>query len=117
MASVAELEAGLISARTKAPLAPAKARGRKLGGVRSTKLTDAARALGRDIIAQQAADKAADYAPVIRELQAVGVPSLSGIAAALTERGIPTPGAQGTWQAVQVGRVACESEVASEIAG
>jgi DNA invertase Pin-like site-specific DNA recombinase len=76
MASVAELEAGLISARTKAALAAAKARGRKLGGVRSTKLTDAARAMGRDIITKRAADRAADYAPVIREIQAAGTTSL-----------------------------------------
>jgi DNA invertase Pin-like site-specific DNA recombinase len=91
MASVAGLEAGLISARTKAALAAAKARGRKLGGVRSTKFTDAARAWGRGIITKRAADKAADYAPVIREIQAAGTTSLLGIAAALTERGIATP--------------------------
>jgi hypothetical protein len=34
--------------------------------------------------------RAADVAPVIRELQAAGT-SLRGIAAALAERGIPTP--------------------------
>jgi DNA invertase Pin-like site-specific DNA recombinase len=105
MASVAELEAGMISARTKAALAAAKARGQRLGGVRSTKLTDEARAMGRSVISKRAADKAADYAPVIRELEASGVTSLAGIAAALNERGIPTASGQGTWQAVQVGRV------------
>jgi hypothetical protein len=77
----------------------------KLGGVRSTKLTDEARALGRSVIAKRAVDKAADYAPVIREIQATGVTSLTGIAAALNERGIPTASGQGAWQAVQVGRV------------
>ena len=105
MACVAELEGGLISARTKAALAAAKARGVELGRVQSKKLTDEARALGRTAIAKRTADKAADYAPVIREIQAAGTTSLSGIAAALTERGIPTPRARGTWQAVQVCRV------------
>jgi hypothetical protein len=33
-----------------------------------------------------------DLAPVIAELQAAGVTSLNGIAAALDERHIPTPG-------------------------
>lgn len=105
MASVAELEAGMISARTKAALAAAKARGQKLGGVRSTKLTNEARAMGRSILAKRATDKAADYAPIIRELQVAGVTSLGGIAAALNERGIPTVSGRGTWQAVQVSRV------------
>jgi hypothetical protein len=90
---------------TKAALAAARARGQKLGGVRSTKLTDEARAMGRRVLAQRATDKAADYAPVIRELQTAGVTSLGGIAAALNERGIPTASGRGTWQAVQVSRV------------
>jgi DNA invertase Pin-like site-specific DNA recombinase len=46
MAAVAELEAGMISARTKAALAAAKRRGKKLGGDRGAKLTAKARAAG-----------------------------------------------------------------------
>jgi Recombinase len=51
----------------------------------------------------QADRRAADVAPVVRELQAAGL-SLRGIAADLTARGIPTPQG-GAWSAVQVSRV------------
>jgi DNA invertase Pin-like site-specific DNA recombinase len=43
MAAVAELEAGMISSRTKAALAAAKARGKKLGGNRGVELSETAR--------------------------------------------------------------------------
>src|SRR5690242_12898197 len=43
MVAVAELEAGMISARTKAALAAAKRRGTKLGGDRGARLTRKAR--------------------------------------------------------------------------
>ena len=85
--------------------AAAKARGQKLGGVRRRKLTDAARAITRSIIAKRAADKAAHYAPVIRGIKAAGITSLVGIAAPFRARGIPTTGGPGTWQAVLVGEV------------
>lgn len=39
MVAVAELEAGMISARTKAALAAAKKRGKKLGGNRGVRPT------------------------------------------------------------------------------
>jgi hypothetical protein len=48
---------------------------------------------------------AADLAPVIAELQAAGITSLKGIAAALEERHVPTPGGSGHWPATQVRRV------------
>jgi DNA invertase Pin-like site-specific DNA recombinase len=105
MASVAELEAGMISVRTKAALAAAKARGVKLGGERSTKLDNDARAAGRAVIAERAAGRAADLAPVVRELRAAGVTSLRAIAAALNKRGIPTAAGSGQWHAAQVSRV------------
>jgi hypothetical protein len=41
-------------------------------------------------------------APIVRELQAAGVTSLVGIAAAFNERRIPTATGRGTWHAVQV---------------
>jgi hypothetical protein len=48
---------------------------------------------------------AADLAPVIAELQAAGIRSLNGIAAALEERGVPTPAGGGHWHAAQVSRL------------
>jgi DNA invertase Pin-like site-specific DNA recombinase len=99
MASVAELEAGLISTRTKAALTAAKARGKKLGGFRGDHLSDETRALGRQARKTRADARAADLAPVIAELQAAGVTSRRGIAAALNERGIQTPLGKGEWQA------------------
>ena len=66
---------GAMKLLTKAGLAAAKA---------SAKLTDEARAMGRSVLAKRATDKAADYAVVIRELQAAGVTSLGGIARAST---------------------------------
>jgi hypothetical protein len=44
-------------------------------------------------------------APILKELQAAGITSLNGIAAALGERRIPTPAGSGHWQATQVARV------------
>jgi hypothetical protein len=41
----------------------------------------------------RANQNAADLAPIIAELQASGITSLNDIAAALNERGVPTPGA------------------------
>lgn len=105
MAAVAELEAGLISTRTKAALAAAKERGKKLGGNRGVKLSADAQASGRAAQAARAAARGQDLAPVIEELQAAGVVSLEGIARALQERGIPTARGGTRWAATQVSRV------------
>jgi hypothetical protein len=48
---------------------------------------------------------ATDLAPVVAELQAAGITSLNGIAAALNERHIPTPRGSGHWYAAQVSRL------------
>lgn len=104
MAAVAQLEAGMISARTKAALAAAKKRGTKLGGNRGVKLTAKVRAMGSAATARKAAQRAADVLPVIGELQAAGAASLRAIAAGLNERGIPTA-QDGQWTATQVSRV------------
>lgn len=105
MMAVAELEAGMISARTKAALAAAKARGKKLGGDRGSRLSAKARAAGRAAVAGHAAARARDLAATIADLQQGGASTLRAIAAELNSRKIPTARGQGTWSAVQVSRV------------
>lgn len=102
MAAVAELEAGLISARTKAALAAAKARGQQLGGNRGFTLSDEAKALGRHEQSLHADRRARDLAPLLLKLRAEGVSSPTEIARALTGQGIPTARGGAIWSAPQV---------------
>lgn len=104
MAMVAEEERRMISARTKAALAAAKARGTVLGGFRGRAITKAAGEAGRAAQTARMAGRVSDLAPVLAEIRAAGTESLSGIAAALNARGIPAPRG-GTWTATQVRRV------------
>src|SRR6266851_1937280 len=105
MVAVAELEAGMISARTKAALAAAKKRGKKLGGNRGVKPTAKMRARSTAVLQQRADARAADIGPTVKALQAAGATSLRAIAAGLNEQGIPTARGVGKWSAVQVARV------------
>jgi DNA invertase Pin-like site-specific DNA recombinase len=105
MAMVAEEERRMISTRTKAALAAAKARGTKLGGNRGVKPTAKMREQAKAVRQQRADVRAADIAPTVKALQAAGATSLRAIAAKLNEQGIPTARGQGVWSAVQVARV------------
>lgn len=49
--------------------------------------------------------RATEIMPIIRGIQASGITSASGIAAALNHRGVPTVQGGAWWQAVQVQRV------------
>jgi DNA invertase Pin-like site-specific DNA recombinase len=106
MAAVAELEAGLISQRTKAALKAAKARGVVLG--RPENATPEGRKLGAQNSAQSrrttAHAKAMDRLPHIQQIQIEGVEAFSAIARILNNRGIPAPKG-GKWQGIQVKRV------------
>ena len=105
MAMVAEEERRAISARTKAALAAAKARGVKLGGrADSLKNTEVGRQRAKEVRQGKAAARANDLGPVIEAIRAEGIASATGIAKALNERGIPAPRG-GKWQAVQVQRL------------
>jgi DNA invertase Pin-like site-specific DNA recombinase len=110
MASVAELEAGLIASRTKAALAAAKARGVKLGGNRGTTISKEARATGRAAQAARSKARAADLAPVMARLKDAGVTTLVAIAQALTDSQIPTARGGTVWSPTQVSRVLARME-------
>lgn len=96
-AALAEKERALISARTKAALAAAKARGTRLGNPQLA----AAQPLGTASGRAKAARFAQGIMPVIRDAQTAGATSLRQIAAVLNSRGIPTARG-GTWAATQV---------------
>ncbi len=82
MANVAELEAGLVSERTKAALAAAKARGVRLGRHGAEVLAPKYR--------EEARQRAKQLEPIITELRGEGL-SLAGVARKLNERKEPTP--------------------------
>jgi len=104
MALVARQERQAISRRTKEALAVAKARGVRLGNPngaaafrRAGKGTGAAIAA----VSANATARADQLRPVIQRLQAGGVASLGGLAAALNDEGILTPRG-GRWHASSV---------------
>ncbi|MGW8787130.1 recombinase family protein [Heyndrickxia sporothermodurans] len=106
MAVVAEEEARMISTRTKAALAAAKARGVKLGGYRGNPTDALVEGRARSVAVRQerAQGRASDLASTIADLQASGLTSLRQLANGLNQRNIPTARG-GTWSAVQVDRV------------
>lgn len=104
MAAVAELEAGLISERTKAALAAAKARGVKLGNPKLRAGTREAAARAAAAKQRQAAERAREVQPYIEAARKAGCTTLAQIAEALNARGVRTARG-GTWHAATVWRV------------
>ena len=105
LAAVAEHEREMISQRTKAALAAAKARGVRLGNPNITAEVQAKGAVaGLAARQRKAATRAADLQPIIAKIKAAGTTSLRAIAAELAARGIPAPRG-GRWSATAVMRV------------
>jgi DNA invertase Pin-like site-specific DNA recombinase len=113
MALVAQQEREAISARTKAALAAAKARGVSLGGYRGHPLPsgEAARASAK-VRSANATSRAKDVYSAIVEARAAGAVSLRQIAAVLIDRQIETPRGGSAWQASQVKAVIDRIETA-----
>lgn len=94
MAAVAELEAGLISQRTKAALQASKERGTELGKH------------GKVLAGQNKADalqRASTVAPELLEMRASGM-SMRKIVETMNERGVPSP-TGGKWHLTSLHRV------------
>jgi DNA invertase Pin-like site-specific DNA recombinase len=93
MASVAELEAGLISERTKAALAAAKARGMKLGnpnGARALRGKQVGNTQAVAAVKAKAERRAENLRAIVDDLRSSGITTVRRLAAELNERGILT---------------------------
>ena len=103
-AALAEKERALISVRTKAALAAAKARGVTLGNPKLSEARQAAHKAAA-VANEAAADQhAANVLPIIRQIKRAGATTLREIANALNERGVQTARG-GQWHATTVSNV------------
>jgi DNA invertase Pin-like site-specific DNA recombinase len=107
MASVAELERGLISERTKAALSAAKVRGVKLGNPNGASALKGKQTGNKKAIAAvraNAQQRAENLKGIVEDIRANGVASARQLAAALNERGILTARG-GRWHASTASRL------------
>jgi DNA invertase Pin-like site-specific DNA recombinase len=104
-ASIGEDERKKISARTKAALQAAKAKGVVLGGYRAgTEFNDDARIRSAVVRTTNAVTRSKRNLEVIASIKEAGIVTYSAIADELNKRGITTPSGKGQWQATQVMR-------------
>jgi DNA invertase Pin-like site-specific DNA recombinase len=99
LAAVAEYEARLISDRTKAAFAAAKAAGRKFGNPmpQTHRFSDAARKARVRAERERSKKRALDFAPLLCQLRDRGQ-TIHEIAQHLTTLGVPTPRGGNAWR-------------------
>ena len=105
LAAVAEEEARMISARTKAALAAAKARGVKLGNPHLLARCPVLAARARDAQQAEARRRAATVLPYLEQARLAGATTLWQLADALMKRGVPAPRGGQHWHPAQIRRV------------
>lgn len=101
LAATSEMEAGLISQRTRAALAAAKARGTKLGGYRGTPPAAEAAERGRAAVKARAR---AFYEDIRTHIEATKTLTLRDAAATLKDLGLLLPGGKTEWTPTAVRR-------------
>ncbi|GGJ45368.1 recombinase family protein [Neoroseomonas lacus] len=105
-AAMAQKERELISERTRAALAAAKARGRVLGGDRGYRPAAGPDSLVAGQKRHESAMRAAHrLALKLERIRAEGVMGHAALARALNERGVRTPSGHGMWTHTSVARV------------
>ncbi len=105
-AAMAQKERELISERTRAALAAAKARGAVLGGDRGHRPASPPDAQAAVLARAEAADRTAHRLLFeVERLRTTGVTSWQGLARALTEHGVPAPRGGGIWTHTTVARL------------
>lgn len=110
LAVVAEAEADMISARTKAALAAAKVRRQAaglpgLGGFRGRAGTAEDAANARRVRSAKAQARAVDILPLVERIDPGRSLSLARVAAELNSQGVPTPSGRGVWRPTMVARL------------
>ena len=105
LAAVAEEEARMISARTKAALAAAKVRGVRLGNPHLLARCPVLAARARDAQQAEARRRTEAVLPYLQQARAAGAVTLWQLADALMKRGVPAPRGGERWHPAQVRRV------------
>jgi DNA invertase Pin-like site-specific DNA recombinase len=109
LAAVAEEEARMISARTKAALGAAKARGVQLGNPHLLARCPLMARQAREAHQAEARRRCLAVAPFLDQARRAGAVTLWELAQALMDRGVPAPRGGERWHPAQVRRILASS--------